>query len=42
MTGQRMIFASAGTLFALSGALWWRFGEAMYVERLLDAIMACF
>jgi hypothetical protein len=42
VTGQRPFVAGAALLFTLSGALWWRFGEAIYVERLMDAIMSCF
>ncbi|MGL5115944.1 MAG: hypothetical protein ACRC7G_12735 [Beijerinckiaceae bacterium] len=42
MTARHLVFASVVALFALSGALWWRFGEAIYAERLLGAIMACF
>jgi hypothetical protein len=42
MTGQRSLVVGAALLFTLAGALWWRFGEAIFIERLMDSIMSCF
>ena len=41
--GGRVAFGIAAIgLLAGTAALWWRFGENVYVQSLLNAIMACF
>lgn len=34
--------AVAGASLAAAGALWWRFGEGVYGQALLNAVIACF
>ena len=29
-------------LFAATGALWWRYGESVFVDRLLTGLANCF
>jgi hypothetical protein len=35
------IAASAAAL-VLAGLLWWRFGEGVYAQSILNAILSCF
>jgi len=40
--GRLTIGIAAAGLLVGSAALWWRFGEGVYAQSLLNAIMSCF
>ncbi len=39
----RLLMGMAGLAFLVgSAALWWRFGEGVYLSSMMSAIIACF
>ena len=42
MPGRLPIAAGAAAVSAAALALWWRFGEGVYAQALLNAFIACF
>ncbi|MCA3564098.1 MAG: hypothetical protein IOC90_06375 [Methylocystis sp.] len=40
--GRVAVGIAAVAFLGASAALWWRFGEGVYAQTLLNAVMACF
>jgi hypothetical protein len=36
------VAVAAAAFLAAAGALWWRFGEAVYATSIVNALLACF
>jgi hypothetical protein len=37
-----LLFGFIGLVFFVTAALWWRFGEGVFVTSVMNAILACF
>jgi hypothetical protein len=40
--GPAALIAAPFVAFGLAGLLWWRFGEGVYAQSILNAILSCF
>lgn len=42
MPGRLLLAAGAAGALAAASGLWWRFGDGVYAQALMNAVIACF